>query len=230
MVVFLQFLWKENKNISTHYVYRETPVSTIHGIHVTNQTEWAYVSLILTGSWHMGRLLSPHPATWHTLMPQPSLQPSPSEICWYMLHGQHSIEVHEITYGWLACTMTSYYTAEEGTTKVTQLQNFRIKSCMALSTIYQLFVMLQFTTHNLLFSLSPAVDIHVKKKKKEKRLDLAILFPDTHSTSFPKQFFLNMKFRINYFSLQKLTTTTETSNRQENIKRGRGNFHRSTPS
>lgn len=157
-----------------------------------------HISLIVTGSWHMVRPLSRHPATTHTLMPQPSLWSSPSKIRWYMLHGQHAIEVHEITYGWLARTMTFYYIAER-MTEVIQLQKFRIKSCMVLPIIYQLFVMMRFTTHNLLFSLSPAVDLHVKKKKK---LDLATLFPYTHSTSFPSSFFSTWNSeRISYFSL-----------------------------
>lgn len=70
----------------------------IHGIQITKQIEWACFPLIV-GQLHMARLLSLHPATRLTLMPQPSLQPSHSEIGRRMLHGQHSIEVHEITYG-----------------------------------------------------------------------------------------------------------------------------------
>lgn len=151
-------------------------LSPLHMAFTSLSKRNGHISLILTGSWHMVRPLSRHPATRHTLMPQPSLWPSPSKIRWYMLHGQHSIEVHEITYGWLARTMTFYYIAER-MTEVIQLQKFRIKSCMVLPIIYQLFVMMRFTTHNLL--PVPGCRPSCPKKKK---LDLAILFPYTHST------------------------------------------------
>ena len=83
----------------THYVYRETSLSPLYMAFTLLSKLNGHVSLILTGSWHTGRLLSRHPATRCTPMPQPSLQSSPSKICRYMLHGQRSTEVHEITYG-----------------------------------------------------------------------------------------------------------------------------------
>ena len=107
-----------------------------------------------------------------------------------------NIPLKTITYGWLACTI-SYFIAEEGRTKVTQLQKIQNQILHDTIDYIFLFVMLWFTTHNLLVSVSSTIDLHVTK-----RLDLAILFPDSHSTSFPINFFSTSNpERIIYFSL-----------------------------
>lgn len=84
---------------------------------------------------------------------------------------------------------------------------------MLLLIVYQLFVKLQFTTHNLLFSLSPAIDLCVQKQTKK-----GYVLPFFSQTLIP----LHSQEVFSQHEIQKELTIphycTETSNRQENTR------------